>query len=180
VRIKEICQICGTVFVGGVLGGCLVKNLWLAKYRSQRAELETASRERDLLYSWLLLKEKGVNLTEYFEAHGLKTVAILSLNRIGRRFYDELNGHDNVCAMYGVEAENFGAVHEMMMVYRLGDDPLPPADCLVICDLEQVSSKREAAKHEFLGEIVTLTEILEWILKEHQIRPRDGAIEGWP
>ena len=169
-----------TAVLGAVSGGVLVKKVWLEKYRRQKAELEAAGRERDLFYTWLLLAQNGVELEEYFSAHGYKTAAILGMNREGRRLFDALHGCDDVSAAYGVEIENLSAVHEHMEVYRLGDDPLPPADCMVICDLERTPEKLEAAKGEFPGDIVTLTEVLAELLRRRGIERRDGAVPDWP
>ena len=124
-----------TAVWGAVSGGVLVKKVWLEKYRRQKAELEAAGRERDLFYTWLLLEQNGVELEEYFSAHGYKTAAILGMNREGRRLFAGLKDSEMVSVVFGVEADNFAAVHETLDIYRLGDDPLPQADCVVICDL---------------------------------------------
>lgn len=166
--------------LGAVAGGVLVKKVWLEKYRQKKDELTVADRERDLLYTWLLLEQRGARFDSYFAAHGFRTVAILGMNREGRRFYDALQGSEDVSAVYAVELDNFGAVHERMTVYRLGDDPLPPADCLVVCDLTKIPEKLEAARKEFSGEIVTLSQILAWLVERRQLKPWDGAIKDWP
>lgn len=111
--------------LGGVAGGVLVKKLWLQKYRERGAELEAAVRESDLLYTWLLLDQRGARLDEYFTDRGCKTLAILGMNREGRRFFDALTDCKGVSVAYGVEVDNFAAVHETLTVYRMGDDPLP-------------------------------------------------------
>lgn len=165
--------------LGAVSGSILVKRLWLQKYREKKVELETANRERDLLYTWLLLEQKGAGLGEYFEAQGFRTVAIMGMNREGRRLYDALQD-GGMSAAYAVELDNFSAVHEHMTVYRLGDDPLPPADCMVICDLNGIQGKLAVARREFAGEIVTLAQVLAWLIDRHQIMPWDGAIKSWP
>ena len=166
--------------LGALAGGALVKRLWLEKYRQKKAELALADKERDLLYTWLLLEQKGANPGEYFAAKGMKTMAIMGMTREGRRFYDALKGREDVSAVYAIESDNFSAVHEHMTVYRLGDDPLPPADCVVICDLADIPQKYEAVRREFKGEIVTLSEVLAWLIEAHQIKPWDGAIKDWP
>ena len=166
--------------LGAVAGGILVKRVWLEKYREQKKELGIANLERDLLYTWLLLEQKGVNPGEYFAAHGFKTIGIMGMNREGRRLYETLKDREDVSAQYAVELDNFSAVHEHMTVYRLGDDPLPEADCVVICDIDHIPEKREALRLEFTGEIMTLTEVLAWLIEKHQIKPWDGAIRGWP
>lgn len=166
----------GGAFVGSVAGGALAKKVWRDKYHAQKTELETVERERDVTYIWLMLELRGIRLTDYFEAHGLKTVAVFGMGRIGRRAAEELGEH----VTYGVEAENFAAVHERFLVYRLGDDLLPPADCMLLCDLERVPEKLAVAREEFSADIVTLAEVLQWLLKEHKLEPRDGAIANWP
>ena len=147
---------------GAVAGGVLVKKVWLKKYRRQKGELDVVSRERDLLHTWLLLEQKGVGLEDYFSAHGYKTVSILGMNREGRRLFDALKKSEEVSVVFGAEIDNFAAVHETLTVYRVGEDPLPEADCMVVCDLERVPEKVEAAKKEFQGDIVTLTQVLAW------------------
>ena len=166
--------------LGAFAGGALVKKIWLEKYRKQMNDLETANTEKDLLYTWLLLEQNGADPGEYFAAHGFKTIGIMGMNREGRRFFETLKGREDVSAEYAVELDNFSAVHEYMTVYRLGDDPLPDADCVVICDIERVPEKRELLRMVFKGEIVTLTEVLAWLIEKHQIKPWNGAIMGWP
>lgn len=168
------------VGLGALAGGALVKTVWLEKYQTQKKELMESNEERDLLYTWLLLEQKGANPGEYFAAHGFGTMGIMGMNREGRRLYETLRGREDVSAAYAVELDNPSAVHEHMTVCRLGDDPLPPADCIVICDLTHVPEKREALRREFVGEIVTLAEVLAWLLEAHQVKPWDGAIKGWP
>lgn len=166
--------------LSGAACGTLVKKLWLAKYREQSVTLASAERERDLLYTWLLLEEKGIGAEEYFLAHDIRSAAVLGMNRVGRLFIDALRKCETVRVLYGVEADNPSAVHETLTVYRLGDDPLPAADGLLICDLEKVPEKAELARREFSGKIMTLTDLLAWLLEQHGVEPRDGAIAGWP
>lgn len=166
--------------LGAAAGGVLVKKVWLEKYRQKKNELAAADRERDLLYTWLLLEQRGAQLSGYFTAHGFQTVAIMGINREGRRLFDALQGCGDVSAAYAVELDNFSAVHEHMTVYRLGDDPLPLADCMVLCDLTGIPEKIAAARREFQGKIVTLSQVLAWLVERCQIKPWEGAIKGWP
>lgn len=154
--------LCPAVLLGAVGGGMLVKKLWLAKYLQQKEELDRAGQERDLLHTWLLLEQRGVRLPEYFTARGYNGVAIFGMGRLGRRLADALGG----LAVYGVELDDLGAVHERLTVYRLGDDPLPPADCMVICGVERLPEKEAAARREFPGEIISLGQVMEQLLEQ--------------
>lgn len=177
IRMKFYVAAAGAgAILGGAAGGVLVKKIWLEKYRKQRTELAAAVRQRDLDYTWLLLKQRGAGMRSCFTAMGYERVAILGMNREGRLLAEELGS----LAAYGVELDNPGAVHQTLTVFRLGDDPLPPADCMVICDLEETPEKLEAARREFSGDIVTLTEVLAELLRQRGIERRDGAVPDWP
>lgn len=151
-----------TALLGAAAGGALVKKLWLEKYRQQKVELSLVERERDLLHTWLLLEQRGVQVRKFFDAHGCPNVVVFGMGRMGCRVADALGD----MAAYGVELDNFGAVHERLTVYRLGDDPLPQADCMVICDMDRIEEKRAAAQREFSNDIVTLSEVLTWLSEQ--------------
>lgn len=168
------------VLAGAVAGGALVKRVWLDKYRKQKDELNAACQGRDLFYTWLLLEQKGADLAEYFSAHGYKTAAILGMNREGRRLFDSLKKSGEISVVFGAEIDNFAAVHETLTVCRVGDDPLPEADCMVVCDLDRVQEKIEAVRREFQRDVVTLAQVLSWLLERYEVKPWDGAIKGWP
>ena len=124
--------------LGAAAGGALVKRVWLEKYRQQKQELASARMEKDLLYTWLLLEQKRIDLAEYFTAHGFKSIGVMGMGREGRRFFESLKDQEEADVIYAVELDHFSAVHEYLTVYRLGDDPLPEADCIVVCDLTSV------------------------------------------
>lgn len=163
----------GTV-AGAAAGGALVKRLWLDKYRKQKAELAAASHERGLLHILLKLKQNGVKLSEYFTEHNLQSVAVLGMGREGRYLLEELEREKKVTTAYGVEADYLGSVHETLTVYRLGEDELPVADCLVVCDLVRTVEKNAMAGKEFRGKVVILEDVLEWLMDRHDVKPWIG------
>ena len=160
--------------LGAMTGGALVKKLWLEKYRKQKEALAAASYERELLHILLKLKQNGVELSEYFAEHNLQSVAVLGMGREGRYLLDELAKAEDVAASYGVEADYLGSVHETLIVYRLGEDRLPPADCLAVCDLNRAEEKMALAQDEFSGRIVALEEVLLWLMEANKIKPWKG------
>jgi len=142
--------------LGAAAGGAVVKKLWLKKYREQKAELQTSEYESDLLYTWLRFTQSKKNLNELLKAQGYNSVSIFGMGREGRLLAYVLGD----IVSYGVELDNPNTVHERFTVYRLGDDTLPPADCMIVCDLERVQEKIDAAKKEYDGSILTLSEVL--------------------
>lgn len=158
--------------VGAIAAGALVKKLWLEKYRKQKEELAAAGHEREMLYRLLKLKQAGVLFSEYFTEYHLRSAAILGMGREGRFLIDELAKEGGISLAYGVEADHFGAVHEKLTVYRLGEDELPSADCLVVCDLNGTRDRTAAIQKEFAGTIVALEEVIDWLMDEHKIKKR--------
>lgn len=164
------------VTVGAIGAGALVKRLWVAKYLELKKDLRYAEMERDSCRTWFLLTQRGISIREYFSAHGYDRIGVLGMEWLGRRTVDEL-GETVICA---VEADNFAAVHERLTVWRLGDDPLPEVDVILVTDLKRIPEKIKMIRNEFSGSVVTLTEVLTWLLQEHGIEPRHGAIANWP
>jgi len=165
--MKKGVEIFVSLLVGGVTTGMVVKKLWLAKYCQQKETLDILKRERDLLRRWLFLEQNDWKCSEYFTSRGFRQVAIFGLNWIGRHLADSLG----TLAVYGVELDNPSAVHERMTVYRLGDDPLPWADCMVVCDLSWTVETERMVRNEFTTEIVQLEEVLNDLQKQGFTHP---------
>lgn len=159
---------------GAIAGGALVKKLWLEKNRKLKAEMTNVSYERELLHELLKLKQNGVRLSEYFVENNLQSAAVLGMGREGRYLLDELAKEKEVIPAYGVEADYLGSVHETLIVYRLGEDELPPADCLVVCDLNRTDEKVVAAQREFMGTVIILEEVVDWLIDKYKIRKWQG------
>lgn len=172
--VIKILGLSTAALLGAAAGGALVKKLWLEKYRRQKEALAETGGERDLLYTWLRLKACGARLSEYFAANGWTTAAVLGMGREGRFFLDELSEEGEISAAYGVEADYFSAVHESLTVYRLGEDELPPADCLIVCDASRTKEKVREAREEFPNRVVTLEQVLSWLAEKHGVKPWRG------
>lgn len=154
--VKALWGYTAGAMIGAIGGGLLVKRLWMEKYRVQTEQLKNTNQERDLLRDWLQLSCKGEPCKEYFLKRGFQRVGIFGMNWEGRLLAELLGD----LAVYGVELDNYNSVHERFLVYRLGDDTLPQADCIVICDLTQISEKQSRIRKEFSGEVLTLQEFL--------------------
>ena len=162
--MKKYFSLIAAASLGAIVSGVVVKKVWLEKYRRQRVELELMEQEREVLRIWLQTKYEGSECTAMLFDKGYQKVAILGMTWEGRLLANVLGN----TAVYGVEQDNFGAIHPRLIVYRLGEDILPPADCLVVCDLKNLPEKLELAKREFKGEIITLMQMLEGTLEQHQ------------
>lgn len=48
----------------------------------------------NMLIQWLIIKQEGKNLAEYFEKNNYKSIAIYGMGEMGNRLYDELKNTD--------------------------------------------------------------------------------------
>lgn len=84
----------------------------------------------NLLNQWLLLKQEGKSLEEYFVENGYKTVAIYGMGEMGNRLYDELKSSQEIEMRYAIDKNAAGAYSELQ-VLELEDD-LPQVDVIVV------------------------------------------------
>jgi hypothetical protein len=59
----------------------------------------------DLLSSWMVLRNKGRILAEYFDERNLKNVAIYGLERVGLCLYEELK-NSNINVKYAIDTDS--------------------------------------------------------------------------
>lgn len=78
---------------------------------------------------WLKLKQKGINLSDYFELNKYRKIAIYGMGITGKLLYDELKEAD-VQVIYGIDKNNDSVLCEMQ-VYS-PDDLLPDVDAIVV------------------------------------------------
>ena len=57
-----------------------------------------------VLVQWLIHKQEGKNLSEYFERNEYKTIAIYGMKELGERLYNELKD-TNIKVAYAIDKE---------------------------------------------------------------------------
>lgn len=83
----------------------------------------------NMLNQWLILKQEGKNLSEYFKENNYKTVAIYGMGEMGNRLYDELKGSD-IEVKYAVD-KNAASTYSELEVIELEDD-FDTVDAMVV------------------------------------------------
>lgn len=159
-----------SIATSAVLGGVLVKEIWLKKYQKQKGEMASLKRQRDLLHTWLRLKQAGATFGPYFREKNCNNAAVLGMGMEGRLLLNELEREGVIVPVFGVEVGRFGAAHPCLPVYRWGEDLLPPADCLVVCGQEEEDKILPVVRKNFDGLVVTLDRVLEELVERSGIR----------
>lgn len=82
-----------------------------------------------LLNKWLMIKQQGKSLTEYFHKNDIQSIAIYGYKELGERLYDELKGTD-IEVKYIID-KNVDHIRAEIDVYS-PDESLPQVDAIVI------------------------------------------------
>lgn len=74
----------------------------------------------NMLNQWLILKQEGKSLKDYFNSYGYKTVAIYGMGEMGNRLYEELKGTE-IEVKYAVD-QNAASTYSELDVLEKEDD----------------------------------------------------------
>lgn len=171
-----------TLFAGvaGVIcGGLCMKRVWKKKHAEVLLHSAGQQKQQEAYYHWLLIRQKGGNLEQYFVQNQLQNLAVYAMESLGRRFCDELRGSETVRLRYAIEQDNPSAVHETLEVLRLRDDPLPAVDAVVICALEGTEAIEQDLRAVY-GEhckTITIEEAIAGMISLMELHPRDGVLK---
>lgn len=115
--------------VGGIVGAAAARNMFNKKavQESQYAQKHLAIMQ--VMNQWIIDKQNGKELKDFFLANGYKEVAIYGMSYLGERMADELNDSD-VTVKYGVDrnADNIYAPFEVLKP----NDILPDVDAIIV------------------------------------------------
>lgn len=135
------CMIIAIVFtmIGGILGILISGNALLAEVKKQHG-LSDKYLALYLLYDrWLLMKQTGRSVKEYFESHGYNRVAIYGMGKIGIRFFQELV-QEGVEVLYVID-RNASQI-KLNIECLSPEDNLPEVDVIIVTvidDCERIS-----------------------------------------
>lgn len=83
----------------------------------------------NMLNQWLILKQEGKSLTEYFKANNYKVIAIYGMGEMGNRLYDELRESD-IEVKYAVDKNAAGTYSELDVIEK--EDYFEKVDVIVV------------------------------------------------
>jgi len=83
----------------------------------------------NMLNQWLILKQEGKSLTEYFKANNYKVIAIYGMGEMGNRLYDELKESD-IEVKYAVDKNAAGTYSELDVIEK--EDDFEKVDVIVV------------------------------------------------
>lgn len=82
-----------------------------------------------LMNQWVGIKQKGKNLTSYFERNGYKRIAIYGMSYVGITLVEELKG-TNIEIVYGID-QKADDVNTAFDIFTM-EDPLDVVDVVIV------------------------------------------------
>lgn len=113
-----------------------------------------------LLDKWLMKKQRGKKLTQYFEEKGIDSIAIYGMSYIGERLYDELKDSD-IEIRYAID-QNINGVYTDLNVF-LPKDELPEVDAIIVTPVFYYDEIKEVLKKKVGSKIISLDTVLNKI-----------------
>lgn len=136
----------GVVGVAGIIVGAATMGSIKGRTVDAKAEkIDKFKSYYNMLNQWLILKQEGKSLEQYFIENGYKTVAIYGMGEMGNRLYDELKD-SSIELKYAVD-QNAANTYSELEVFEKEDD-FEDVDVMIVTAIfafdeieEQLNSK---------------------------------------
>ncbi|NLF41739.1 MAG: hypothetical protein GX587_03495 [Bacteroidales bacterium] len=104
-----------SAIVGAAAGAAGSGYLGNKQSEQKAAKVDKFKGYYNMLNQWLILKQAGKNLSEYFKTNNYKTVAIYGMGEMGNRLYEELKDSD-IVVKYAVDKEVENTYSELNVI----------------------------------------------------------------
>lgn len=136
-------------FLSGIIGA-VIGAVGSGYLGSKQIERKTEKVDKfkgyyNILNQWLVLKQEGKCLSEFFKVNNYKTIAIYGMGEMGNRLYDELKDSE-IEVKYAVDKNADSTYSELNVIYP--EEDFEVADVMVVtatfayCEIEEKLSKK--------------------------------------
>ncbi|MEF9997862.1 MAG: hypothetical protein RR717_02185 [Lachnospiraceae bacterium] len=146
----------------GAIGGYFAGGM-LNKGAVERASSELEKFKDYFLFmnQWLMLRNDGQSLKEYFEHHGYKKIAIYGFAEMGNRLYEELEDTD-IEVLYAID-QNADTMYADIQVVTL-EQELKKVDAVVITALRSFDAIADQIRPRLNCDLISLEEVVYELL----------------
>lgn len=149
--------ILGTVV--GVIGGVSAISTLTKKQILQKTQkIDKFKNYYNILNQWLVLKQEGKSLEQFFIDNKYKTVAIYGMGELGNRLYDELKDSNNIQVKYAID-RNAASTYAEIEILEL-EAGLPEVDVIVVTAVFAFDEIEEELKKKVECQIVSLNDVV--------------------
>lgn len=114
-----------------------------------------------VLDMWLILKNSGKSLAEYFEDNSIDTIAIYGLGILGKHLYEELRERKSMIR-YGID-RNADRIRIKGLQIKTLEDELSEVDAIIVTPVDYYSIEKEI-RHK-MGkkiEIISIEDVVDY------------------
>lgn len=153
---KAVTTLLATI-TGGIVGAGAVSHLWKNKYTQSDDWGKKMLEFYNVLNEWLMLKQEGKSLVDYFERNQYKTIAIYGMKELGERLLDELKKSD-VKVVYAID-KNADAIYADIDIVT-PDNDLPKVDVIVVTAIHYFNEIEELLAEKVDYPIISIEDVV--------------------
>lgn len=153
-------------FLFGGLFGSIVAERFIGKAVDRKQELADKHLALFLMMNqWVKVKQRGKQLSDYFEERGYHHIAVYGMGDVGETFVEELRD-SGIAVKYGIDkkAENICADFNVFVP----EDNLEKVDAIVVTSITFYNEIQQKLSQKLACPILSLEDILTEVL--HQMR----------
>lgn len=143
--------------VGVVAGGLAVARLSKDEQNRLKRLADKHLVLMKLFNQWMLTKQEGKSIVDYFHQRGMKTIAIYGMSYVGERLYDELKNTD-IVVKYGID-KNADAIYSELEIVS-PQESLQEVDAIIVTSIYFYTEIEEMLAQKTNSLILSLEDIL--------------------
>lgn len=142
---------------GAAAGAGVVGNIQAGHMDKMRKMSDKHLALFQLMNQWVKVKQKGINLSEYFEKKGYQTIAIYGMSYAGETLFEELQ-NTSVAVAYGID-KNAGSIFTDVDVIS-PEEELDKVDAIVVTSVTFFDEIEQTLSQKTDCPIISLEDIL--------------------
>lgn len=148
----------GVSLLTGAIAGAVAMNKLKEQAVDAKAEkIEKFKGYYNMLNQWLVLKQEGKSLTEYFVNNNYKSIAIYGMGEMGNRLYDELKNSE-IEVKYAIDKNAAGTYSEVDVIEK--DEDFPEVDAIVVAATFAFEAIQEELNEKVDWPIISLEDVV--------------------
>lgn len=144
--------------IGAAVGATGVGYLGNKQIAQKAEKVDKFKGYYNMLNQWLIIKQEGKNLSEYFLKNDYNSIAIYGMGEMGNRLYDELKGTD-VKVSYAVD-KNAHCAYSELEVLDPDECEYKEVDCIVVTATFAFDEIEEKLEEVISFPIVSLEDVV--------------------
>lgn len=118
-----------------------------------------------LLEDWMYIRDREINLSQFFKKYGYHNVAIYGMGKLGRHLLYELN-KGGIKVSFGIDKNSKDCKREMGLEIYSPEQKMPETDAVVITIINHYADISEMLTSNMECPMITLEEVIQELMPE--------------